>query len=255
MRSRWSAAPPPAAWRCGAELVRLEVIDVDQVHDLAVVVAQRRGLGLRDQPGRERLLDLPGQIERRDLAGLHALDADALLDRLELDREQQRLLQQAERIAGLERPVDVVAQPLARLGGRGHQPRHLAPEPVVGREVDAAAREDQHAHHRRQHAVRKIAQEAVQLLLRLVEQFPARPLDDRQVLVAGCPWFSWCLSTIEARYMRGQHVAEARREALLLLQVAAEGQHGDVDGEGERGAEALDVLVVARGRAGDRARA
>ena len=41
---------------------------------------------------------------------------------------------------------------------------------------------------------------------------------------------------------------------LLLLQVAAEGQHGDIDGEGEGGTEALDVLVVAARRARDRAR-
>src|SRR6266480_7380093 len=84
--------------RCakGAELVRLEVIDVNQIHHLAIVVAQRRRFGFRDDAGGERLLDASRQIERGDLAGLDALDADALLERLELHREQQRFLQQSE---------------------------------------------------------------------------------------------------------------------------------------------------------------
>ena len=71
-------------------------------------------------PTRERLRDLPGHVERRDLAGLHAFDADALLDGLGGLRQHQRLLQQAERVAGLERAVHEAAQAVAHLGGVQH---------------------------------------------------------------------------------------------------------------------------------------
>jgi hypothetical protein len=56
------------------------------------------------------------------------------------------------------------------------------------------------------------------------------------------------LSTIEARHGR-EHVAETRGEIFLLLQIAAEREHGDVDGKRERRREAHDVLVVALGLA------
>src|SRR5205823_7256251 len=73
------------------ELLRLEIIDVNQFHDLAVVIAQRRGLGFRDDAGGERLLDASRQIQRGDLAGLDALDADALLRSEEHTSELQSL--------------------------------------------------------------------------------------------------------------------------------------------------------------------
>src|SRR4029078_12775804 len=63
-------------------LVRLEVVDAQQLHDLAIVVAQARSLGLGDDAELARLGDLPGNVDRGDLAGLDTLDADALLDRL-----------------------------------------------------------------------------------------------------------------------------------------------------------------------------
>src|SRR6185437_3131357 len=64
------------------ELVLREIIDVDEIHTLAIVFAQRRRLGLRDEIQGERLLNLARKVERRDFAGLHAIDADAFLDRL-----------------------------------------------------------------------------------------------------------------------------------------------------------------------------
>ena len=76
----------------GRELVRLEVVDVDDLHHLAVVFPQLRGLGLGDEPDRERLAHLAGQVERRDAPGLHALDTELLLERLGRDRELERLL-------------------------------------------------------------------------------------------------------------------------------------------------------------------
>src|SRR5688500_16408747 len=107
----------PAFLATGRELVRLEVVDVDDLHHLAVVFAQLRRLGLGDDPGRLRLADLPRQVERADPPGLDALDAHLLLERLGRDRELERLLNEAEVVAGLERAVDVVAEPLARLAG------------------------------------------------------------------------------------------------------------------------------------------
>src|SRR5437879_13697309 len=62
-----------------AELARIEVIDMDELHDLAVVLAQRRRLGLGHEAGGERLLDASRRGERRHLAGPDALDAEALL--------------------------------------------------------------------------------------------------------------------------------------------------------------------------------
>src|SRR5204863_8135043 len=85
-----------------AELARVEVIDMDQLHDLAVVLAQRRRLGLGHDAGGERLLDASRRVERRHLAGLDALDADALLEGLELDRLEQGRVHEAQLISGVE---------------------------------------------------------------------------------------------------------------------------------------------------------
>src|SRR5262245_27190862 len=59
------------------ELVRLEIIDVDDLHDLAIVVAQHGRFGFGNDAGRERLRDLARHVESIDLAGLDAFDADA----------------------------------------------------------------------------------------------------------------------------------------------------------------------------------
>ena len=47
----------------------------------------------------------------------------------------------------------------------------------------------------------------------------------------------------------GQHIAEPRRQILFLFEVAAERQHGHIDGESKRCAETLDVLIVPARRA------
>ena len=62
--------------------MRCEVVDRDQLHDLAIVIAQHRGLGFGDDARGQRLRDLLGNVECRDFAGLRAFDADPLLDRL-----------------------------------------------------------------------------------------------------------------------------------------------------------------------------
>src|SRR5689334_12833781 len=166
----------------GRELVRIEIVDADEIHHLAVVVAQHRGFGLGDDSHGERLRDLPGHIECGDLAGLHAFDPDAFLDRFRRLGHDERLVQQPERIARLERAIDETAQPVAYLGRVQDGVRDRATEPVARRGIRAPAREDQHAHDAAEEAVREVAQEVVQLLLRLVHLVAARPFDDRQIL-------------------------------------------------------------------------
>src|SRR5579872_6103477 len=102
---------------------------MDEFHHLAVVLAQRRGLGFRDDPGRESLLDAPRQIESGDFARLDALDPDALLEWLRRLGEYERFLQQPQRVARLEAGVGETAQPFARRGRIRDQLRHLACEP------------------------------------------------------------------------------------------------------------------------------
>src|SRR5205085_401735 len=91
----------------------------------------------------------------------------------------------------------------------------------------------------------------VQLLLGVVEEAAAGPLDDREVFLQAALVLVM-LEHHRGEVHAGQHVPEPRRQALLLLQVAAEGEHRHIDREGEGGGEAHDVLVVARGRALDR---
>ncbi len=95
-------------------------------------------------------MDLPGQIERRDLAGLHAVDADSLLDPFGGFREQQHFLELPEWIGRLQGPVDVLAQPFACLGRRGHELRDCATQPVAGGRVSTSACEDERSQHARQ---------------------------------------------------------------------------------------------------------
>ncbi len=98
-----------------AQLVLGEVIDTDQVNHLAIVIAQRGAFGLRNDPRGHRLLDLPRQIQRCDLARLDPLDPNPLFQRFNRLRKHQCLLQQPQRIAGLQRPIDMLAKPLARM--------------------------------------------------------------------------------------------------------------------------------------------
>ena len=51
----------------------------------------------------ERLLDLAGQVERRDAAGLDALDAEALLDGLGGERRRPQVLERVQQRTELRR--------------------------------------------------------------------------------------------------------------------------------------------------------
>ncbi len=64
---------------------------------LPIVVAQRGRFGFGNDAGGERLRDLARQVERGDLAGLHAFDANALLDGLRGLRQHERFLQHPAR--------------------------------------------------------------------------------------------------------------------------------------------------------------
>jgi hypothetical protein len=52
-----------------------EVIDIDDLHDAAVVVGQQLRFGLGQNAERARLLDLAGQVEGGQAPGLLPLDA------------------------------------------------------------------------------------------------------------------------------------------------------------------------------------
>src|SRR5687768_12408326 len=62
--------------------VRVEVVDVNEVHHAPIVVAQHRSFGIREDACSERLLDLSWKIERSDTTSLHAFDTHALFERL-----------------------------------------------------------------------------------------------------------------------------------------------------------------------------
>src|SRR4030081_1657400 len=64
------------------QLMLCEVVHTDQIHHLAVVLAQGGAFGFRDDAGRNSLLDLPGQIEGCHLSRLDPFNTNALLDRL-----------------------------------------------------------------------------------------------------------------------------------------------------------------------------
>ena len=84
--------------------------------------------------------------------------------------------------AGYNAAECMAAQPFARRRGRHAQLRQLRAQPVARREISASAREDHGAHQPGQLAVRKIAQQAVQLFLRAIQQVAAGPFDDGQVV-------------------------------------------------------------------------
>src|ERR1700732_2081478 len=93
--------------------------------------------------------------------------------------------------------------------------------------------------------MRKIAQEKVQLLLRLIQETAAGPFDQGKV--------GWLASLIlvmlehhRSQVHGGEHVPATRGQRLLLFQISAERQHGNVRGQGKRGAEPVDVLKEAR---------
>ena len=72
----------------------------------------------------------------------------------------------------------------------------------------------------------------MQLLLGLVEQVAAGPVDDHEIFRLAA------LILVVFQHHRGQvhageHVAETRRQVLFLFQVTAERQHGNIDRERE----------------------
>ena len=187
---RCRAVAEPTTGRLGrnAEFVGREVIDIDEVHDLAVVLAQHRGFGFGDDArARVDCVICPGRSSAVTLPVFCAFHADALFDRFGHDRKRQRFLQQAERVGRFHRLVDAATQPVARLGRIHDGVRNAAAEAVARREVGQAAREDQQAHQAREKADREIAQKRMQLLLRVVQQMAAAPLDDRQTRLQGSP--------------------------------------------------------------------
>jgi hypothetical protein len=84
-----------------AQFMRREVIDIDEIQDLGVVVAQHAGLPWLRMPSLQGLGDLPGKIQRRDAAGASRHRRGCASRALRGIRQQQRLLQQTERIAGV----------------------------------------------------------------------------------------------------------------------------------------------------------
>src|SRR3569833_3328976 len=161
-----------------AQLVGREVIDIDDFHDLAVVVTQRRRFSFRDDADGECLLDLARQIERRYPARLHALSTNTLLERLHGLREQQRFLQQSEGIRRLQCPEHVLTQPLTRVGGVQDQVGHLPAETIGSCRVGASARQDQEAHDTAQKAKKKKTKKTKQQHQHKKEQKTTRPLYD-----------------------------------------------------------------------------
>ena len=216
----------------GAEFVGREVVDVDDLHDFAVVLGEPCGVGAGDDAECLRLGDHARHLERTDTARLDAVDPDALFEVLRPLRHLQHFLQQSERIVRGDLSVDRVAEPVAYFARRQHELGERAAEPIIRCRVLQTAREDEETHQGGERAVREVAQEAVQLVLRFGEQAAAGPLDDRQVF--GTP----ALVVVVLEHHRGEvhageHIAEPRREVLFLLQVAAEREHRDIHRERE----------------------
>ena len=136
---------------------------------------------------------------------------------------------------------------LARRRRVDHQLDDLLAELVGRRRIRAAARKDEEPQDSGDPAVREVAQQAVELLLRLVEQRAARPLDERQILRR----LALVLVVLEHHRREvqiAQDVAEPRRDQLAALELAAEREHRGVRDQRERRAVAVDVLVVAARR-------
>src|SRR3984957_16918237 len=187
--SAWSTSFD--AWSDGArersggrlpQLLRHKIIDIDDLHHLAVIVGEQPRFGLGKNAECARLLDLARQIKRRQTPGLLALDPQPPLQRLGRGGQFQHPLKRSERVAGLGGAIYQAAQPRARGGVVLHQVGDAASEAVAGGKIGQPAREYQQPHYRRQWAAGEIAQHAVQLLLRLIEELAAGPFDHRQLL-------------------------------------------------------------------------
>jgi len=79
--------PPPGAcsWfpmSIHAQLVRCEIIDIDEIEDFGIVIAQHRALGVAQDTELESLCDLSGKLQGGDPARLHAVDTNAFLEYL-----------------------------------------------------------------------------------------------------------------------------------------------------------------------------
>ena len=70
-----------------------------------VVVAEQPGFGRVQQPDRERLLDLSGEVERGDATRLHSLDAQSLLERLGAYLAPRRFIEKRTVLGGPAAPA------------------------------------------------------------------------------------------------------------------------------------------------------
>src|SRR6267142_1314138 len=119
-----------------------EVVDADDVLDLGIVIAQQRSLAVTDDAERQRLRDLPRQVERGDPAGLDAVDSNALLERLRSAGEQQRLLKLTQRVMSSGGLINMGAQSIAG-GARVHDKiADRVAQAIARRRVRESARKD-----------------------------------------------------------------------------------------------------------------
>ena len=125
-----------------------------------MIVPQLVGLGFVDDPGLGGLFDLFAQVLGADQALALRL-AQALFGGSEFLGEFQRLLQQPERVAGLQRRVGLLTQPVARLARSRDQVDDLVSDLIGRSRVRPAARENEDAQESCNPAVREVAQEGV----------------------------------------------------------------------------------------------
>ncbi len=142
--------------------------------------------------------------------------------------------------------VDALGQAHAGIRGRHHRAGDAMAEAIARRLLAQAQREHQHAQQPRHRPDREVAQHAVQRHLDPVDLVVHGPGQQRLVgrraalvLVA--------LEHRRAHVERRQHVAQARREAFLLLELAAQREHGGVGHQRQRGAVAGQLAVELRG--------
>src|SRR5262245_33034405 len=164
-----------------AQLIRIEIVDARHLEHAPVERAHGFGFGRRQYTFLLGLVDLARNIVGLDVAGAPRVE-DPPLERLDLLGNLHRLLQKPELIAGLDGRVDAGREALARRRRIDHELDDLLAQRIGRGRVRAAAREDEEAEQRGNPAVREVAQQAVELLLSLVEQRAARPLDERQIL-------------------------------------------------------------------------
>ena len=105
-----------AGLRLGAKFIWRKIIDVDQVHDFAIVGAQpNRFVGV-DDADRLCFENLSRQIQGVNTARLHALDANALLETLGTLSHLENFLQQAESITLFNASVNRIAETISSVG-------------------------------------------------------------------------------------------------------------------------------------------